>query len=222
MRNCLLLSGLPRKVTECYSNIYETIIVPNNCDVFIHTWGDREDDVFRFVQENYQPKVMVVEKQKQFYNDKLDFELMLRTYAHAYDRHRFVEMLYSSWYSTLQANLLKEEYRLANSTEYNYVIRARFDIVYSKAVRVADYDSNQLNINFRGDLPNEMVDDKFSFASNSIMNLYASGFTLLESIYKKKYQLDQIFCGETLVYELMKIFNIPCNVINDITITKVQ
>jgi hypothetical protein len=222
MKTCLLISGLPRQVKTCFNNINECLILPNNADVFIHSWIDDEDEVIDYINQNFKPKDFKYEKQLKIYNDYLDLSLMLSTHAWAYDRNRFIDMLYSSWYSALQVNLLKEKYRLSNNFNYDYVIRARFDITYNRPIIVSEYNPNLLNVNIRHHLPPEMIDDRFAFASNDIMNLYYSGFTLFEHLYKIRKNIDNIFCGETIVYETMKHFNITQNIINDLIITKIH
>jgi len=222
MKTCLLISGLPRQVEKCYENIKSSLILPNNPDIFIHTWSKEETDTIKFIKENYNPIEMVFEPQKKFVNKNLDFNLMLSTYAHAYNRDRFIDMLYSSWYSGQQVNNLKEEYRLKNDIKYDYVIRARFDVTYNRPIIVSNYNPNQFNVNVRYDLPSKMTDDRIGFASNEIMNLYYSGFTLFEYLYKLKYNMDQIFCGETIVYEIMRHFNIKTNIINDFTVNVIR
>lgn len=214
MKTCLLISGLPRQVQSCFDNINKNIILPNNPDVFIHTWSE-DNKINDYIIDTYKPIRHIFEPRKKFVNDNLDLNYMLSTYAHAYDRNRFIDMLYSSWYSNLKVNNLKEEYRLENNIKYDYVIKIRFDVVYNRPLIVSNYDSNQLNVNVRYDLPSKMTDDRIAFASNDIMNLYCGGFTMFEFIYKLKYGIDKIFCGETIVYEVMKHFNINTNVIGD-------
>jgi hypothetical protein len=222
MKTCLLISGLPRQVEKCYENIKNSLILPNNPDIFVHTWANEETDTIKFIMENYKPLKMVYEPQKKFVNKNLDFNLMLSNYAIAYNRDRFIDMLYSSWYSAQLVNNIKEEYRLSNDVKYDYVIRARFDVTYNRPIIVSNYDPNQFNVNVRYDLPAKMTDDRIGFASNEIMNLYYSGFTLFEYLYKLKHGIDQIFCGETIVYEIMKHFNIKTNIINDFTVNVIR
>jgi len=108
----------------------------------------------------------------------------------------------------LQANLLKEQNRLEHNIHYDYIIRARFDITYTKAIDVSQYDRNIVHIAERPDLPPEMVDDRFAFASNELMNIYCSGFNHIEYIFSRRDKLDGIFCGETILYELFKQWGI--------------
>lgn len=209
MKICLLLSGLPRQVERGYLNMVETILAPNNPDVFIHTWSDPETNgsLNNSILNWFKPKKFIMEKQKTFINSFMNLDRMMVSHGRSYQREKFVEMLYSSWYSVQQANLLKEQYRLENNITYDYVIRARFDISYNIKVDCKQYNRDLLHITNRG-LPPEMIDDRFAFGNNIIMNTYCSGFNFLDYIHDLRDKQDGIFCGETLVYEMCKIFNI--------------
>jgi hypothetical protein len=217
MKTCLLLSGLPRFVRDTFANINNTLVLPNSADVFIHTWFDETQDpeLASFILENYKPKRWIFEKQRPFANKHLQMDRMMATWAWSYQRNKFVEMLYSSWYSILMSNLLKEQYRLENDFGYDAVIRARFDIVYDKPIVCANYNMNELHISRRTDLPPEMLNDQFAFASNEIMNLYCNGFGLMDHISNYKNTKDGVFCGETLVYEMVTKFGLKHNILNE-------
>jgi hypothetical protein len=141
---------------------------------------------------------------------------MIAVYARAYTHQSYTMMLYSSWYSILQANLLKEQYALHNNIKYDCVIRARFDILYDRKINCEEYDLSKIHISHRTDLPCEMINDQFAFSSNDIMNIYSAGFLLLDRIQKKKDKIDGIFCGETLVYEIIKQFDLDYNLLTQL------
>jgi len=206
-RVALCISGLPRWVNEHYPSIYENIIVPNNADVFIHSWTD-SDEVRDNMLDLYKPKSYIIEKQKKFISSSINMDTMLQTYAKCYLRPMFVEMIYSSWYSIQQANILKELYRLENDIDYDYVIRARFDTTFNMTVVCSNYDSNIVHISCR-DLPvPDMVDDRFAFSSNKNMNIYSSGFNHIDFVHNFRLNKDGIFCGETLVHEVLRLFGL--------------
>jgi hypothetical protein len=205
----LLFSGLPRCLERGFENIHNSLIKPNNPDIFIHTWGDPGDPRLRSSITNlYKPNMLVIEPPKIIHNTHINLDRMMASHGRSYKRDKFVEMTYSMWYSMLQANLLKEHNRLEHNIYYDYVIRARFDINYTKAVNVEQYDRNIIHTADRPDLPPEMVDDRFGFASNELMNIYCGGFNLIETIFSKRDKLDGIFCGETICYEMFKLFDI--------------
>lgn len=204
----LIISGLPRYVAKSFPNIEWALIKPNNPDVFIHTWNDTDGSLNYPIAELYKPKILKAENQKIWINSQMELSRMMASHARSYHRHKFVEMLYSSWYSTQQANLLKEQYRLENDMVYDYVIRARFDLHFSTPIDCRHFNPNILHVSNKWLPDHDMVDDRFAFASNSIMNIYSGGFNLLDFIQESRNQKDGIFCGETLVYEVCQSFNI--------------
>lgn len=209
MKTALLISGLPRCIDRGFPSIRDALIKPNNPDIFIHTWGNPGDHGLREKITNlFHPNMLTIEEPKIIHNTHMNLDRMMASHGRSYQRHKFVEMVYSMWYSILQANLLKEHNRLEHNIHYDYIIRARFDITYTKAIDVKNYDSNIIHTAHRPDLPPEMVDDRFAFASNELMNIYCSGFNMIEHIFSKRDKLDGIFCGETICYELFKLFGI--------------
>jgi hypothetical protein len=220
MKTCVLISGLPRNVDNAFNSINECLIKPNNADVFIHSWIDEHNDLSNRILQLYNPVKFLFENQKKFVNDSLDLTRMMLSHGRSYTREKFVEMIYSSWYSNQQSNTLKECYRLENNVTYDYIIRARFDITYSKPIICSEYDPNILHIANRHHLPNEMIDDRFAFSSNKIMNLYCNGFSLIEYIHSLRHNLDGIFCGETMVYEMVKFYNLNHYIINDLHLNR--
>lgn len=204
----LIISGLPRYIEKSFSNIEWALIKPNNPDIFIHTWNDLDGSLNYPIAELYKPKVLKSENQKTWINSYMNLERIMASHARSYHRNKFVEMLYSSWYSTQQANLIKEQYRLENNLVYDQVIRARFDLYFSTPIDCKHFDPNILYVSNKWLPDHDMIDDRFAFASNSIMNTYCSGFNLLDNIQELRNTKDGIFCGETLVYEICNIFNI--------------
>lgn len=207
MKTCVLISGLPRHVKKGFDNIYNNIIKPNNADVFIHTWNNKDGTLDVPVEEIYNPKSILIENQKEIHSN-LDVNKMIQTHARYYTKENFIEMLYSSWYSIWRANWLKEEYRLKNNIEYHYSIRIRFDINYSHEIICSNYDPNIIHISNRWLPETEMTDDRFAFGGNKLINSYCGGINLLDFIHAKRQNIDQIFCGETIVYENLKVLNI--------------
>lgn len=209
MKNALVISGLPRYIDQGFPSIRDALIRPNNPDIFIHTWGNPTDEQLRNkIQTLFNPNMLIIEQPKIIHNTHMVLDRMMVSHGRSYQRDKFVEMQYSMWYSILQANLLKEQNRLEHNIHYDYVIRARFDITYTIAVDVSKYDSNIVHTAHRPDLPVEMVDDRFAFASNELMNIYCGGFNHIDYIQSRREKLDGIYCGETLLYEMFKQWGI--------------
>ncbi len=210
MKTALLISGLPRHIDQGFPSIRDALIRPNNPDVFIHTWGNPGDQNLRSkITSLFNPNMLVIENPKIINNTHMNLDRMMVSHGRSYRREKFVEMVYSMWYSLMQANMLKEHNRLEHNIHYDYIIRARFDITYTMAVDCSKYDPNIVHIASRPDLPVEMIDDRFAFASNSLMNIYCGGYNNIEYIFDMRDKKDGIFCGETILYEMFKLYNIP-------------
>jgi hypothetical protein len=81
MKVAVLLVGQPRNAIQCSENILKNIILPNNADVFIHTWYDKDNLYMEKGEKDrgncicdsqldvklleiYKPKAFCIEKQK--------------------------------------------------------------------------------------------------------------------------------------------------------------
>lgn len=222
MRTALIISGLPRYVEKSFPNINQCLIEPNNPDIFIHTWKDADGTLNYPIAELYRPKMLKAEMQKTWRHTAWDLDRMMKSHARSYHRDKFVEMLYSSWYSIQQSNMLKEEYRLKNDIVYDCVIRARFDIHFNRPVVVTRYNQNILNVSNKWLPDHDMTDDRFAFASNAIMNAYCGGFNMMDAVALRRNKMDGIYCGETLVYEICRMFDIKSEKIADLTCNNVS
>jgi hypothetical protein len=218
----LCISGLPRNVKEGFNNIKANLIDPNNPDIFVHTWLEMDQPLLYIINELYQPIKIMREPRKVFLNKDLELDRMMISHGQSYARPTFVDMLYSSWYGVQAANNLKEQYRLANDIVYDYVIRARFDINYNIAIDCSAYDNNVVHICNRALPDHDMVDDRFAFGSNHNMNVYSSGFNFLDYFTKIRDTKDGIMCGETLVYEMLKMGNIENRKIGNLNATRLH
>ena len=219
----ICISGLPRNVEAGFHNIFEHIIKPNNePDIFVHTWIGDDENLKNKVIELYKPKMVSFEPRKTFINNSMELDRMMVSHGRSYTRENFVDMLYSSWYSVQAANNLKEEYRLANGIVYDYVIRARFDINYNIKIDCSQFNDNIVYICNRQLPDHDMVDDRFAFGSNHNMNIYSSGFGWMDYMCKLRDTKDGIFCGETLVYEMLTMSNIVNNKISNLVCSRLH
>lgn len=216
MKTAVLISGIPRHLEKGYESLFESIIAPNNADVFIHGWlsPEKNDDI-NHVVNLYKPVRYLMEKPKIFLDSSMNLERMMNSWAKSYKRDVFLETTYSMWYGIQQVNLLKELYRLENNFVYDYVVRARFDLTFNIKINCQEYDSNIIHTATRI-LPPEMIDDRFAFSSNDLMNAYCGGFNYLNYIFNLKNKSDGIFCGETLTYEMLSRLDIRTNQISEL------
>jgi hypothetical protein len=229
MRVALCLSGQPRFVQQAFQNIYDNLIVPNDADVFFHCWYDQDlvgkdfvdyrengwdnsspkskyqDGVKESLIDLYKPKAFLFENQIKSTDTLVPLDAILQSHARHYNREYFVNMIYASWLSIMKSNTVKEQFRLANGINYDYVIRARFDSQVNRQIVCEKFDPNYLYTDTRPSLPARMIEDWFAFGSNQIMNVYSSAFNFIEYAVEESNKFDKIFCGETLVYEMVRM-----------------
>jgi hypothetical protein len=237
MKVALCLSGQPRFLENAYHGIFKNLIQPNNADVFFHTWFDHELVGARFVtnrngipeddpcgrfspgtvellQDLYRPKSFEISPPFPVSDDHLPVDRILAAHATTYTRTEFVSMIYSSWYSIQRSNVLKELYRLKHGFNYDFVIRARFDSSLNMPVPCDRLSAGRLFVDNR-DLPPNMIPDWFAVSSNEISNLYASGFNAIQHFANSASSSD-FFCGENIVYRIVRAYGIPVVRLNDL------
>lgn len=226
MKVAICISGQPRAIRNGYESINSNLIVPNDADVFFHTWYDDgsvgqkfrsdlypelivEKNTDELLVELYKPKAFKIEKQKKFKNTGWDVNNTVQVCSSHLSPEYVIDMMYCMWYSIHQSNLVKETYRLENNITYDYVIRCRFDAGLSTAIVCSNYDSNVLWISRPLDPHYLSLDDWFAFGSNDNMNIYSSAFNFMDFFRKKNTHLHKgIWTNESLVYDIVHHFGI--------------
>lgn len=213
MKVAVCLSGQPRNVAECFPYIYNHIILPNKADVFIHTYFDPENLVMEKshigrgecqLQENtvdqivqlYNPVGILVEKPKTFWKPTIVVpELKIKcSYSmngdKGWDREQhkkhMLKNMMSMYYSIFKANELKETYANEKGFVYDYVIRARFDLVPMGPIVCENLDPNILYYHEMNQ-PEHLVSDWINIGSNLTINIYSSVYFHLEYLNSYNY-----------------------------------
>lgn len=159
MKCAVIISGQPRNVQECYQNIYDNIIEPNNADVFLHAWIDPEMAGKPYIADWVKPEAIIVQKDDpNKYNDiasnpvpenvqdiilslyKPNQYIFERPKKFEYDpileerRTGFYEPQnsFSFFYSMYMANQQRLKYQLKNNIIYDKIMRIRFDNIFQK------------------------------------------------------------------------------------------
>lgn len=213
-RTAVLFSGQLRHFKKSFPSVYKNLILPNNADVFIHAWFDKDnltlhsrdagrkyppldpDDDQRVI-EMYKPKRYVIEKQRMFCNkhikipEKYTRDMISMQNDPAIAAQRTTFLVHSMWYSLFKCNELKELYALENNINYDYVINIRFDASINSPVIMSTYDTTQglytCNNLQREGLPS----DWFIFGNNVTMNAVSSLFLNIEYLNTFKYFKDR-------------------------------
>lgn len=195
MKIALLFAGQPRYLDEAYNNIYDKILSKYDIDCFVHTWWDEslsnkklefyhkltygrtyfyKEDTLETIMSLYSPKVMMYQKQK-------EFEIYEGNYALSNPLSA-----YSQWYSVMKVNELKNQYMESSDTNYDLVIRCRFDCKLMKF----DIDLQQyLNTDFLyakvipDDVIKPLITDQFAISSSKVMDVYCNLYNHLYEYY---------------------------------------
>ena len=219
MKIALCMSGQARGVVNAWPGICGNLMNPNTPDVFVHVWGSETDEQVKGIRDLYKPISMVVDDPRRFANSKIDVDRQRAKYPHGASRDDFVDRTYSLFYSLQQANLVKEKHRLANDIQYDYVMRARFDISFSRPIECASYDNSVIHLTDKC-IP-EMIDDRFALGPTRLMNIYSSGFSFYDQINRIRSAGNGIFCAETILYELLRTFKVEYRFIPNLQILRV-
>ena len=123
-----------------YLNTYEThrnnLIIPNNADVFVHTWSHQyETDI----NEKYQPKKSIFEPQINF-KEEAD-KICKDGYRNDQNHH-----ILSRWYSNKKVLELMKNYEEEHSFKYDLVMITRFDCFYKGEWNMKELNPNNFYI----------------------------------------------------------------------------
>lgn len=184
MRTAVCFSGLLRPATfECIENIIESIVRPNNADVFIHTWNTNEPhsilsdevtqrEVYTYVLEKLSPKLFEIQEKIYFDPHK---------YPHSHDIPKLglwaVSSLQSMFYSIMKANDLKKRYEKENNFKYDCVFRCRLDIKLTETYEAKKYDLNSIMTSTNSDI--------LAFSNSNNMDHYSDLYNRLDSFSDK-------------------------------------
>jgi hypothetical protein len=187
MKTALCLSGHIRSYKSAYKIMFDKIIQPLNCDIFIHTWDTEGFDVVRGdqhlmdtnVDENelkdfYQAKDVAVEKMKIFDTDKYQGRLGPGT--------RNKNTVISMFDGIKQSNDLKSSYEISNNIKYDITIRARPDLL------INHFDCQFLNDNKNGIYFPKAgnyhgLNDQFAFGKSEYIDFYSDFYSNLDHFF---------------------------------------
>lgn len=243
MRTALCLYGQPRDFNSNWHFIENNIIVPNNADVFFHTWYDplnvhinkmtpgHEHRCLSLNLENILPektksKKFIIEKQKSFYAKQVKVsEENIEAcwpWSKKYDRQQFindrVKAHYSMWYSINQAITLKELYAQENNFEYDCVVLSRFDVSPKNQLILSNYNLSNVITPDLGH-PRGEVCDWFLFSNNININIIASVFYNIDFHRNNIISNNGIWTNEAYLRDQLNIFNINVEKKSSINIT---
>tara|TARA_B100000427_G_scaffold310887_1_gene301031 strand:+ start:718 stop:1365 length:648 start_codon:yes stop_codon:yes gene_type:complete len=169
MKAALLLPGHVRAYKETFQNQFETIIKPNNCDVYISTSTTktvvRGNDIssVKYGKEDLEAEL------KEFYGDLLlgifvEEETEEDVKASTRDRHPDRS---KQWLRLQQCNQMAKQ----SGVQYDFVIRSRTDLVFSRGIALSE-DMPETIYLMRHFDPKISIHDQFAFGVPELMDKY--------------------------------------------------
>lgn len=131
-------TGLVYPVTDYrlgHQHYQEHILAHNDVDVFIHTWNP---ELQADLEETYQPKMGVYEKQIMFDEARKGGHSGDPSYPDGIVSKKHITM--SKWYSIQQCLELKKKYEQDNDFTYDCVMISRFDLAWLTDVKFDQFD----------------------------------------------------------------------------------
>ena len=199
MKTALIISGQPHSWQKYAAGIIDRIIIPNNADVFIHAWSGFASE--KELYQAFKPKDMLIETQKDFVNNDIDFAISLKAgYAGGAENPKVAQhytfSTRSMWYSIKKAfDLISPE------DQYDCVIKARFDLGIGAQISCKDYDLSAL---WAEDIHRpELVNNWMNFSNYAVMEKY-SLYNKIQNLYDS----EGIWCNEYWIKKVMDQHNI--------------
>jgi len=156
MKTAIIFSGHLRCFKDCYESISRNVLIPSECDVFMHLYDCADvDDAISL----YKPKNYIVTN----VNDALPYTVdpVCRMYKAS---ETDTDAVFSMW------NNIKRSFELIGS-DYDCVIKARYDIKFSAPLNLKSMNMECINIPEGGDWRGGMF-DMFAVSSYENMNHY--------------------------------------------------
>lgn len=151
MKIAILLFGHLRQFETCADSLREHVLNHYDCDVFMHTWDERDvktktwhqqvcepsfidkDAIGKIIEEKYSPKAYEITHQ-----EKREHEELVQSAFRA-DYQFSTAGMYFLMYSMNRANQLRHKFEKENDVHYDYVMVARPDIRF-----LAFFDINKV------------------------------------------------------------------------------
>lgn len=238
MKVALILSGQPRNVKRGFEGLFNSLLMHYDVDIFIHTWFDsndlsthsiipgRENDyldknAIEALVDLYQPKQIIVEKPRKWniiydftddcFNKAWSWALDIIDQAKIYSSNTTNSM----FYSTMKANLIKEDYSLINNIKYDCVVKSRIDYTPRSFVNLhhLDFENDQF---YYQDLsqPDGMISDWFAIGSNVSINYYSSIYFNIKQLIKNSIKEEGYWCNELLLKHHFKPTSFSTHLVN--------
>lgn len=197
MKVALCLSGQIRSFDLVYQKLLDNLIIPNNCDVFYHTWHSYNESKY---VNYYNPEDNMCVHYGAYSNKNLEKVIKhLKPVSFSFEEPFIPQNTKSMFYSLMKSNDLKCNYERMMGFKYDIVIRSRSDILFLEKV-ILDKNSVEDNIIYLSYRPGGCggVNDAFAYGKSDIMDRYSN-------IYEEQKDTDRIYqtCPEGLIYNFL-------------------
>lgn len=163
MKTAVIMAGDARTFQDCYPSLEACVLSRNECDLFLHLYKDEHtDDVLK----TYSPK-------RFFLEDKSDVSFAVPP---ACEANKQPEV--NAFGVMCQWRNIGIAFGLINS-EYNCVIKTRYDLKYTNPLLLSEFDMNALNVPLGGDWRGGLF-DMLAFGSLRLMKNYCSLFDRIQ------------------------------------------
>lgn len=147
-----LSSGLSQKIpnsnvniSKIYIKLTENLIIPNNCDVFFHTWKHKDIDN---LIGTYKPERFQVEDQIVFYKNTLidNIKHFRRKHFFGHNHKNRRNDIMSRWYSFQKSVNLATSFAEEENFIYDKIFVTRFDMLLKKKVNLDLFTPEKFNV----------------------------------------------------------------------------
>lgn len=182
-RIALQYSGELRSILDCWPSIEENFILQNpdyKVDIFLHSWiypdhVESQSKRDRIASRIPFTKVRLESPKTQEFSERG----IIPDPRFAHPSVNFLSM----FYGLKQVNELRKNYQEVNNITYDYIVRLRTDILFTRKVKPIDqYDKNFIHVNWETPHTNYGINDCFAIASPDLMDKFLSVYDNMDKI----------------------------------------
>lgn len=197
MKVAICLSGHMRKFTNTFQSFYTHCLSHYDCDVFIHTWDkmgygsiyradatlDATEKYRLQIEKIYRPKKMIIENSS--------FIEELKRQGNQYAPHlrtvpKHVGHMASMFYKIWAANELRKAHEIEASTQYDWVVRSRPDLIFRAPVRMPPEKTPGKIYMSQFQCTPGWLNDQFAIGLPNDMDLYSSFFFHMQEYFSAR------------------------------------
>ena len=202
----LCLSGLPYEFARCAPSIIENIIIPNQCDVFIHAWHElswegkpyRPNTKFHGICAENTIHQLISTYQQYLKDIAIDPQIPFDVSHYQSNYQPTQESRFrtcSMFYSVGRANDLRKHYSRHTNIQYDGICRARLDLEVHTPIIFDNLSTDHVNVRMDCKHTDYCCNDHLAFGGEYVMNVYSNTFWHLNSMYNA----GTPYCAEILL-----------------------